>query len=1001
MNEASDSSGASLPTASPKPVNPFRGTESFQTGDKIFGRDHEIDEFATRLLARRVVLLHSPSGAGKTSLVQAGLIPALNKKGLHILPKIRLNNLLPSDLTCNRYLASVFLSLDSGLGIPEGTHLSNPEIAALSLKPNGLVEYLETHTPYAKDTLSKFTSRKNTQAVQKLIFFDQFEEILTLVPTDPDVKRDFFARLAPVLNDYRIMAIFAMREEYVAGLEPYLIYFPERLSARFRLDLLNQPAALQAIRAPSQRVKVPFHPKAAEALVNELSLITVREAGQEKKISGLFVEPVQLQVVCRDLFERRADPHRITLEDVQKFGSVENALEVYYDSKIKLIAAGDKERERQLREWIESELIIAGSLRGQAAAGEEAKSGVERATVEKLIAAYLVREEPRRGVVWYELVHDSLVQPVIKSNAAWREVNASEFEIQAARWNKAPQEARDALLPAGEALRQAVNWGEAHQEHLTEIQKQYLSAAKRGLARMETRRDNRADLGINLEDTGWGVIFAADAPGMLREALKELLDHRRAQATRNRATYYREFFGADGYRPGETVQRFLARWEAGSGLANPEKMPYYLLIVGDPATIPFEFQYGLDVQYAVGRIYFETLEEYACYAHSVVLSETQHAAGNFDLPNRLVVFAPQHEDDRATTMAMNFLTMPILDALFKEVPNWDVERLLVGNATKMNLKQVLGGSRTPALLFTSAHGMHWPKAHPGQLDNQGALVCQDWPGPQHSTQKNTTYFFSAQDVLEKGNLLGTIIFSFGDNTAGTPVESNFDNFSPTKKQLAEKAFLARLPQRLLAHPQGGALAMVAHVDQAWSSSFQVRSGKEPTSDIGPIKKLLSRLMQGSTAGLAMEDINRRYSFFSTALADELVEITFYNQKRDSRELAEMLNQTIDARNYILIGDPAVRLPVRADQPYQAPPEDWQRLSFGDWQPPTFDEVDVPKTVTPLPMSKDLTPIETVTEKGPSADPIAQVSLDSLAAALIKGQKLNLSDMQQVDGDGTT
>lgn len=999
MNEASDSIGATLPVthSKPEPVNPFRGTESFQTGDKIFGRDHEIDEFATRLLARRVVLLHSPSGAGKTSLVQAGLIPALNKKGLHILPKIRLNNLLPPDLTCNRYLASVLLSLDSGQGIPEDTRLSNPEIATLSLKPNGLVEYLETHTPYAKDTLSKFTPRKNTQAVQKLIFFDQFEEILTLVPTDPDVKRDFFARLAPVLNDYRIMAIFAMREEYVAGLEPYLIYFPERLSARFRLDLLNQPAALQAIRAPSQRVKVPFHPKAAEALVKELSLITVREAGQEKKISGLFVEPVQLQVVCRDLFERRADPHRITLEDVQKFGSVENALEVYYDSKIKLIAAGDKERERQLREWIESELIIAGSLRGQAAAGEEAKSGVERATVEKLIAAYLVREEPRRGVVWYELVHDSLVQPVIKSNAAWREVNASEFEIQAARWNKAPQEARDPLLPTGEALRQAVNWGEAHQEHLTEIQKQYLSAAKRGLARMETRRDNRADLGINLEDTGWGVIFAADAPGVLREALQELLNHRRAQATRNRATYYREFFGSDGYRPGETVQRFLARWEAGSGLANPEKMPYYLLIVGDPATIPFEFQYGLDVQYAVGRIYFETLEEYACYAHSVVLSETQHAAGNFDLPNRLVVFAPQHEDDPATAGMMNFLIKPMLETLPKEAPNWHIESLLADQATKINLKQALGGSRTPALLFTASHAIAWPNAHSNQLDSQGALICQDWPG---LGPVKADFFFSAKDVLEEGHLLGTIIFSFGGNTAGTPVESNFDKSFSIKRQLAEKAFLAHLPQKLLGHPNGGALAMVAHVDNAWVSSFMASSEKETTSDIGPFKKLLSRLMQGSTAGLAMEDINRRYSFFSTALADVLVEVTFNKQKRNPLELAGMLNQTIDARNHILIGDPAVRLPVRADQPYQAPPDDWQRLSFGDWQPPTFGEVDVPKVVTTQPVSKDLTPVEAVMEKGPSADPIAQVSLDSLAAALIKGQKLNLSDMQQVDGDGT-
>ena len=59
----------------------------------------------------------------------------------------------------------------------------------------------------------------------------------------------------------------------------------------------------------------------------------------------------------------------------------------------------------------------------------------------------------------------------------------------------------------------------------------------------------------------------------------------------------------------------------GPGTPIPSKVPFYLLLVGGPEAIPFEFQYGLALNHFVGRIAFDTAQEYARYAETVVAAE--------------------------------------------------------------------------------------------------------------------------------------------------------------------------------------------------------------------------------------------------------------------------------------------------------------------------------------------------------------------------------------------
>jgi hypothetical protein len=304
-----------------------------------------------------------------------------------------------------------------------------------------------------------------------------------------------------------------------------------------------------------------------------------------------------------------------------------------------------------------------------------------------------------------------------------------------------------------------------------------------------------------ISQTGWGIIFANTVGDDVRDALKVLREHRLRQAGEQFYKEYEIYKGVSAHEFLSEYNKYLIGGKKGEHNstsmyepADPKKVPYYLLIVGDFEDIPFSFQYQLDVQYAVGRIYFETTEEYAQYAQKVVEAETT----NLTLPCRANLFGVRTPGDRATELSADYLIKPLEKFLasdqhfLEKSSHWKINTHLEQQATKAQLAQLLGGEDTPAFLFTASHGVGFDTGDSRQEKCQGALLCQDWPGPGSGEMKED-YYFSADDIGDDAKLDGLISFHFACFGAGTPKKMSMVIVIIVSKTLQKNPLLLNYP----------------------------------------------------------------------------------------------------------------------------------------------------------------------------------------------------------------
>src|SRR6516162_11342439 len=259
---------------------------------------------------------------------------------------------------------------------------------------------------------------------------------------------------------------------------------------------------------------------------------------------------------------------------------------------------------------------------------------------------------------------------------------------------------------------------------IDDLAKQVLAqpgAAPFGVPHLETTRSFGVPFDIDptkLEDAGWGIVFHEDAPQSLRDAVNTLVELRAKQAG--------DRLKVLDYKKGEQIRDWYRRHHVSAGNPDPEVLPYYLLLIAPPDLIPFDFQYLLGVEYAVGRLDFDTAGEYERYARSIVDYE-----GTNSIPNakEIAFWGTRHLGDPATHLSASFLIDPLANgvaqaagALKRPIHSevgYERKLYLGDDATKETLLASLHAAKPPAMLFTASHGMAMRSGHPKQLTDQG------------------------------------------------------------------------------------------------------------------------------------------------------------------------------------------------------------------------------------------------------------------------------------------
>jgi WD40 repeat protein len=269
---------------------PYKGLAAYQPEDahRFYGREVLIDELVRRLQLQKVLIVGGPSGSGKSSLVRAGLIPAVKAGAIMGSESWRIVLLTPG----RDPMAELHFQLERAL--PQGTR-STISLDDLMARPS-----LARHIGQLEGADSPI-----------LVCIDQFEELFTLSPAAQKAKliEALSAMTDPAHSSIRL--VIAVRADFYAACAQ-VPWLAERITDnQVLVGPMTDAELRRAIAEPARRAGLHLERGLADAVINE--------AGQE--VGAL---PLVAHALVETWMRRKGST--MTLEGFRAAGGVAGAI---------------------------------------------------------------------------------------------------------------------------------------------------------------------------------------------------------------------------------------------------------------------------------------------------------------------------------------------------------------------------------------------------------------------------------------------------------------------------------------------------------------------------------------------------------------------------------------------------------------------------------------------------------------------------------------------------